>query len=116
MDSPKNQKIKKENRLRTIDWHLRLTQAEADELTKLILISGRSRREYILNLAKNGVIIDMTKVNSELQKQGVNLNQIAHKLNSGENPEKEEILKTIKEVKEQWQSLKSVISALLSAR
>lgn len=116
MDSPKNQKPKQKNRLRTIDWHLRLTQTEAAELTKLILISGRSRREYILDLAKNGVIIDMTKVNSELQKQGANLNQIAKKINSGERPDKAEILETIKEVQEQWQSLKSVISALLSAR
>lgn len=116
MDNPENQKIKKENRLRPVDWHLRLTQAEADELTKLILISGQSRRDYVLNLARCGVVIDMTKVNKELIKQGTNLNQIAKKINSGERPEKEEILKTIEEVKTQWQLLKSAISEVLSVR
>lgn len=116
MDNAKNQKTKKENRLRSVDWHLRLTQAEADELTKLILISGLSRRDYVLNLAKNGVIIDMTTINKELQKQGTNLNQIAKKINSGFDPDKAEILKTIKEMQDQWQLLKSLISAVLSAR
>ena len=116
MGDTQNQKKKKENRLRSIDWHLRLTQAEADELTKLILISGQSRRDYVLNLARHGVVIDMTTVNKELVKQGTNINQIAKKINSGEHPDKAEILDTIKEVQAQWQSLKSVISAVLNAR
>lgn len=115
MDDTQNQKKKKENRRRSVDWHLRLTQAEADELTKLILISGRSRRDYVLNLARHGVVIDMTTVNKELIKQGTNINQIAKRINSGEHPDKAEILETIKEMKAQWQSLKSLISAVLSA-
>lgn len=116
MGDTQNQKKKKENRLRSIDWHLRLTQAEADELTKLILISGQSRRDYVLNLARHGVVVDMTTVNKELVKQGTNINQIAKKINSGEHPDKAEILDTIKEMQAQWQSLKSVISAVLNAR
>lgn len=116
MDDTQNQKTKKENRLRSVDWHLRLTQAEADELTKLILISGESRRNYVLNLARHGVVIDMTTVNKELVKQGTNINQIAKRINLGEHPDKAEILKTIKEMQAQWQSLKSVISAVLSRR
>lgn len=116
MTDHQNQKKKKENRLRSVDWHLRLTAEEADELTKLILISRRSRRDYILTLARCGVVIDMTKVNSELQKQGTNLNQIAKKINSGSSPDKEEILKNIKEMQTQWQLLKSLISAVLNAR
>lgn len=116
MNNPEKKKSKKENRLRSIDWHLRLTQAEADELTKLILISGQNRRDYVLNLARHGVVIDMTTVNKELIKQGTNINQIARRLNSGEHPDKAEILETIKEMQTQWQSLKSIISAVLSAR
>lgn len=113
MDDTQNQKKKKENRLRSVDWHLRLTQAEADELTKLILISGQTRRDYVLNLARHGVVIDMTTVNKELVKQGTNINQIAHKLNLGVYPNQEEILKTIKETQKEWQLLKSIISTLL---
>ena len=116
MNNPEKKKSKKENRLRSIDWHLRLTQAEAEELTKLILISGQSRRDYVLNLARHGVVIDMTTVNKELVKQGTNINQIAKKINSGKHPDKAEILDTIKEMQAQWQSLKSVISAVLNAR
>lgn len=116
MDDTQTQKKKKENRIRSVDWHLRLTQDEANELTKLILISGKSRRDYVLNLARCGVVIDMTTVNKELTKQGTNLNQIAKRINSGEHPDKAEILETIKEMQAQWQSLKSVISAVLSAR
>lgn len=116
MSELENQKKKKENRLRSVDWHLRLTQAEADELTKLILISGQTRRDYVLNLARHGVIVDLSKVNRELQKQGTNLNQIAHKLNSGTYPSQEEILKTIKEIQREWQLLKSIISTLLRGR
>lgn len=116
MDDTQNQKTKKENRLRSVDWHLRLTQAEADELTKLILISGQNRRDYVLNLARHGVVVDLSKVNRELQKQGTNLNQIAHKLNSGTYPSQEEILKTIKEIQREWQLLKSIISTLLRGR
>ena len=116
MNNPEKKKSKKENRLRSIDWHLRLTQAEADELTKLILISGESRRNYVLNLARHGVVVDLSKVNRELQKQGTNLNQIAHKLNSGTYPSQEEILKTIKEIQREWQLLKSIISTLLRGR
>lgn len=116
MNNPEKKKSKKENRLRSVDWHLRLTQAEADELTKLILISRKSRRDYVLDLARCGVVIDMTTVNKELVKQGTNINQIAKKINSGEHPDKAEILETIKEMQTQWQSLKSIISAALSAR
>lgn len=116
MNNPEKKKSKKENRLRSVDWHLRLTQAEADELTKLILISRKSRRDYVLDLARCGVVIDMTTVNKELVKQGTNINQIAKKINSGEHPDKAEILETIKEMQTQWQSLKSIISAVLSAR
>lgn len=116
MNNSEKKKSKKENRLRSVDWHLRLTQAEADELTKLILISRKSRRDYVLDLARCGVVIDMTTVNKELVKQGTNINQIAKKINSGEHPDKAEILETIKEMQTQWQSLKSIISAVLSAR
>lgn len=116
MGDTQNQKKKKENRLRSVDWHLRLTQAEVDELTKLILISGQPRRDYVLNLARHGVVIDMTTVNKELVKQGTNINQIAHKLNSGVYPNQEEILKTIKETQKEWQLLKSIISTLLKGR
>ena len=113
MGNSQNQKKKKENRLRSVDWHLRLTQQEADELTKLILISGKSRRNYVLDLARCGVVIDMTTVNKELVKQGTNINQIAKRINLGEHPDKAEILETIKEMQTQWQSLKSIISTLL---
>lgn len=116
MNNPEKKKSKKENRLRSVDWHLRLTQAEADELTKLILISRKSRRNYVLDLARCGVVVDLSKVNRELQKQGTNLNQIAHKLNSGTYPNQEEILKTIKEIQREWQLLKSIISTLLRGR
>lgn len=110
-----NKKRKKENRVRTVDWHLRLTEEEAAELGRLIFLSGRSRRDYILDLARHGVVIDMAPVVRELYKQGVNLNQVAHKLNMGASPDKE-ILETIKGVQAEWQSLKYAISVLLKVR
>lgn len=109
-----NKKRNQENRVRTVDWHLRLTTEEAVELGKLIFLSGKNRRDYILDLARHGVVIDMAPVVRELHKQGSNLNQIAYKLNSGSHPKNQEILNTIKEVQAEWQSLKSAISILLS--
>lgn len=115
MDSANQRKSKKENRVRTVDWHLRLTDEEAAELGKLVFLSGKNRRDYILDLARHGVVIDMTPVVKELYKQGVNLNQVAHKLNMGASPDKE-ILETIKEVQAEWQLLKYAISVLLKVR
>lgn len=115
LDSANQRKSRKENRVRTVDWHLRLTKEEAAELGRLIFLSGKSRRDYILDLAWHGVVIDMAPVARELYKQGVNLNQVAHKLNMGASPDKE-ILETIKEVQAEWQSLKSAINVLLKVR
>ena len=115
LDSANQRKSKKENRVRTVDWHLRLTDEEAAELGKLVFLSGKNRRDYILDLARHGVVIDMTPVVKELYKQGVNLNQVAHKLNMGASPDKE-ILETIKEVQAEWQLLKYAISVLLKVR
>lgn len=109
-----NKKGKQENRIRSVDWHLRLTEEEAAELGRLVFLSGRSRRDYILDLARHGVVIDMTPVVKELIKQGVNLNQIAYKLNAGSNTNDQEILNIINEVRLEWQSLKSAISILLN--
>lgn len=109
-----NKKGKQENRIRPVDWHLRLTEEEAAELGRLVFLSRKSRRDYILDLARHGVVIDMTPVVKELIKQGVNLNQIAYKLNAGSHPNDQEILNIINEVRIEWQSLKSAISILLS--
>lgn len=116
LDSENQKKNRKENRTRTVDWHLRLTTEEAAELGQLIFLSGRSRRDYILDLARHGVVIDIAPVVRELHKQGSNLNQIAYKLNAGSYPTNQEILNTIKEVQAEWQSLKYAISVLLKVR
>lgn len=114
LDRVNQRKTRKENRVRKVDWHLRLTEEEAAELGRLVFFSGKSRRDYILDLARHGVVIDMTPVVKELIKQGVNLNQIAYKLNAGSHPNNQEILNIINEVRIEWQSLKSAISILLS--
>ena len=120
MDSqsqPKNPQKKKKNyrnRKRKIAWNILLNDEEAAELNQYYLISRKkSRREYILDLARTGIIIDMAGILKEVRRQGNNVNQIARQLNSRDDPAAAEILKTVKGAQQQWQSLILFLQAAL---
>lgn len=115
---PKNTQKKKKNyrnRKRKISWNLMLNNEEAAELNQYYLVSQKkSRREYILDLARTGIIIDMVGILKEVRRQGNNLNQIARQLNSRNDPAAAEILETVKGAQQQWQSLILYVQAALT--
>lgn len=74
-------------RERNIEFHLRLNDLESDKLEELSIKSKLSRSEVIRKLILENKIkekpgLEFYKVMNELSKIGINLNQIARKLNS----------------------------------
>ena len=98
-------------RSREIEYKFRLNKSEADYLNGKIEKAGcRTRREFFLQLARNGKLINVNKMLPELVRQGTNLNQIAKKINTcPEALVTEELQKqlenTLKEVESIWQLL-----------
>lgn len=123
MDSqsqPKNPQKKKKNyrnRKRKIAWNILLNDDEAAELNQYYLVSQKkSRREYILDLARTGIIIDMAGILKEVRRQGNNLNQIAHQLNSRNDPAAAEVLSVVKGAQDKWQLLILYLQAALEVQ
>lgn len=98
-------------RSREIEYKFRLNKSEADYLNSKIEKAGcRTRRDFFLQLARNGKIINVNKILPELVRQGTNLNQIAKKINTCPEALATEELKrqlenTLKEVESIWQLL-----------
>lgn len=112
--NPNKKKKNYKNRKRKIYWNIMLNDDEANELNKYYLISGKkSRREYVLDLARTGIIIDMAGILKEVRRQGNNINQIARQLNSRNDPAAAEILEVVKGAQQQWQSLISFLQIAL---
>ena len=97
------------NRTRVIEYKIRLTEEEYKFLQMQKLASGcRTRRDFIMQLARNGYIFNCNNLIPELVKQGTNLNQIAKKINTigpdafQDNSFREQFTATLKEVQDVW--------------
>lgn len=100
------------NRTRQIEYKIRLTEEEFQYLQMQKLLSGcRNRRDFILQLARKGVIVNANQLYAELSHEGNNLNQIAKRINTLgadqlNDPElHDRLMKTIEELEKLWQSL-----------
>lgn len=85
-------------------------EKEFQQIKKKIEKSKLTQQDYLLRCALDKEIIvieDLKNIFIELKRQGVNLNQIAKALNSGEINHVSE--NTFKEFKELWQSLRLLI-------
>ena len=97
------------NRTREIEYKIRLTEDEYKFLQMQKLASGcRTRRDFIMQLARDGYIFNCNNLIPELVKQGTNLNQIAKKINTigpdafQDNSFREQFTATLKEVQDVW--------------
>ena len=92
---------------------VRLTEDEYHALCKRVEQSGLYQQEYIRRsiLGQEIMNIEPLKViMPEMKRQGVNLNQIAKRLNErGYVDYKNELGTALKEVQETWQSLKQFL-------
>ena len=77
-----------DGRKRTVQIKFRVTEAERDLiLEKMKLVPTRNMAAYLRKIAIDGYIIqidhsDIKEMTAEIQKIGVNVNQIARRLNS----------------------------------
>ena len=97
------------DRTREIEYKIRLTEDEYKFLQMQKLASGcRTRRDFIMQLARDGYIFNCNNLIPELVKQGTNLNQIAKKINTigpdafQDNSFREQFTATLKEVQDVW--------------
>ena len=110
------------NRTREIEYKIRLTEEEYKFLQMQKLASGcRTRRDFIMSLARDGFIFNANHLLPELIKQGTNLNQIAKKINTigpdtfKDNTFREQFTATLKEVQDVWALLNQLKAAPLKA-
>jgi hypothetical protein len=85
-------------------------EKEYEQIKKKVAKSKLSQQDYLLKCALDKKIIVVEELQPlfiELKKQGVNLNQIAKAINSGEINHVSE--NTFKEFQELWQSLRQLI-------
>lgn len=102
------------NTKRTHQVTFRLSDEELALLKDKITSSGINQQEYLRRVALNKKIINMDglkEIFPEMKRQGVNLNQIAKKLNERQFVDyDQELGSTLKEVKETWQSLRRFLA------
>lgn len=93
-----------DGRKRTVQIKFRVTEAERDLiLEKMKLVPTRNMAAYLRKIAIDGYIIqidhaDIKAMTAEIQKIGVNVNQIARRVNATGNAYQEDI-EEIKEIK-----------------
>lgn len=116
-------KKKYTNRAREIEYKIRLTEDEFNFLRTQKIASGcRTRRDFIMQLARNGYIFNCNNLIPELVKQGTNLNQIAKKINTigpdafKDNTFREQFTATLKEVQDVWALLSQLKAVPLKER
>ena len=91
-------------RERNIEYHLRLNDIENDKLEELAMQSKLSKSDIIRKLILENEIKEKPdkefyKVMNELSKIGINLNQIATKVNSTNEFDKEYYKEQVNEIK-----------------
>lgn len=101
------------NTKRTHQVTFRLSDDELSSLKKKISSSGCNQQEYLRRAALGKSVTNtdgIKQILPEMKKQGVNLNQIAKKLNERGYVDYDGILsKTLKEVQDVWQSLRQYL-------
>lgn len=107
------------HRKRNNEFKIRLTDDELKFINNKITESGLNRREYIMYLATTGKIINdsewISKISTELIREGNNLNQITRTLNiaGADNITpalQEQIKKTAERMDDVWQQLKHYLA------
>lgn len=119
---PNGNQKKYTNRTRQVEYKIRLTEEEFNFLQMQKIASGcRTRRDFIMLLARDGFIFNANHLLPELIKQGTNLNQIAKKINTigpdaiKDNTFREQFTATLKEVQDVWALLNQLKAAHLKA-
>ena len=78
-------KTKTKNRTRNKNFALKFTEKEIEEIDSKIKKSGLSKTDFILKCVREKEIIivdDLMPTLAEVRRQGFNINQIAHAMNS----------------------------------
>lgn len=96
-----------------VQVNFRISESEKRELDEKVKRSRLSQKEYLLRSALEKEIIDMEPLKDlllEMKRQGVNLNQVAKKLNAqGYVDYNHELKDVLKEVETAWQSLRQYL-------
>ncbi len=101
------------NKSRPKQLSFRVSEKEYEQIKGKIEKSGRSQQEYLLKSALNKKMTivprdEISKIMTELVRQGNNLNQIARKCNSG-SLERARIFEMAEEMEKVWQQLNALI-------
>lgn len=103
-------------RARNVQIKFYVTEEEAALLQQKIDKSGKSRRDFFLQLASNGKIVRLDSLMSELKRQGNNLNQLTKVFNTyGDKPlysknAMESVRKILEEVGKTWRLLNQFLA------
>ena len=104
------------NRIRPHQVTFRLSDDELVALKKQISSSGCNQQEYLRKVALGKDITNtegIKEILPEMKKQGVNLNQIAKRLNERGYVDYDHTLNnTLEEVSSTWQSLRQYLATL----
>lgn len=101
------------NRKRNNRLYFYANDKELEQIKGKIEKSGRTQQEYLLKSALNKKMTivprdEISKIMTELVRQGNNLNQIARKCNSG-SLERVRIFEMAEEMENLWQQLSALI-------
>lgn len=102
------------NRKRAKQIAVRVNDAEYEEIMSQVKKSGMTQQEFFIKAIRETTVTNLDglkEVVPEMKKAGNNLNQIAHKINSGEFPSNTEFEQLRKEYGEVWQLLRQLIHA-----
>ena len=103
-------------RARNVQIKFYVTEEEAALLQQKIDESGKSRRDFFLQLANSGKIVRLDSLMSELKRQGNNLNQLTKFFNIyGDKPlysknAMESVSKILEEVGKTWRLLNQFLA------
>lgn len=106
-------------RKRTVQIKFRVTEAERDLiLEKMKLVPTRNMAAYLRKIAIDGYIIqidhaDIKAMTAEIQKIGVNVNQIARRVNATGNAYQEDIEEIKGVLAEIWRLQRLILSRLV---
>ena len=110
------QEKKSDGLKRPVQILFRVTEAERDLINeKMRLLGTNNLAAYIRKIAIDGYVIktdftDLKAVAAEMQKIGVNVNQIARRVNSTSRMYEQDFVELKRGINEIWQLLKSNLS------
>lgn len=113
--------MKHQNRTRDVQLILRVTPQEHEHIKKkMVLMKTNNFNAYARKMLIDGYVIevDLSKYHElagEVNKIGVNINQIARMANETRSVSPQQINRLQQEVEQIWQLLKSSLSELQSA-